>query len=139
MWIGGKNEENFFIPKNNFIRWKEAKSFFQKLIQSSFDFHLKTQFFKKLFKTFKKCFFDLKEYDPEEEFYGDDRDLLLENGTSVDPSNERIIEGRPKTQNNHQRKPKNKKHAKFSSEADSTSSIWRVSNGSGRRPKPKIS
>lgn len=78
-----KNKENFFIPKNNYIKWREAKIFFLKLIQSSFNFHLKNKFQKKLLKVFKKCFFELKEYDPEESFYGDDRDAELENGVEI--------------------------------------------------------
>jgi hypothetical protein len=70
------------VPKNNFIGWGEAKLFFQKLIQSSFNYHLKNKFHKKLYETFKKQFFELKDYTPEDAFYGDERDH--ENDNDVD-------------------------------------------------------
>lgn len=62
-------------------------------MQSSFNFHLKHKFQKKLFANFKKCFFDLKDYDPEEDFYGDERDLVLDNGVLPGLKNQRRTAG----------------------------------------------
>jgi hypothetical protein len=41
---------------------------------------LKNKFQKKLLDNFKKAFFNLKDYNPEDDFYGDERDNELENG-----------------------------------------------------------
>lgn len=72
------------MPKNNYIQWAEAKQFFLKLVESSFNYHLKDKFLQKLYKSFKRQFFNLKDFSMEDAFYGDERDTENENGIHME-------------------------------------------------------
>ena len=77
-------QDDFFVPKNNYIQWAEAKQFFLKLVESSFNYHLKDKFLQKLYKSFKRQFFNLKDFSMEDAFYGDERDTENENGIHME-------------------------------------------------------